>query len=307
MTARTKVSQFRFLLYACVVVFVMCAGCGKHPVRDELARGQANTGLTLATFEGSLQTLSFRDHSFVQGKRLLGGLPKLGAVSPDGQEIAAQLYNFEQRRKPSLGIFGIDGANLREYSDIGVPIEVCWSYNKSELIVNVQDLGESPDPILKILDVSSNSTQEIDVRANVTSQCWSPDGKQIVYEADDTVRVYELGQPKSSVRVLAKGRKPTWSPDGNWIAFFDDDAYYAIRPSGEDRKVLFRLKHPVSAVFWSPDSRFVVYVAEMGLLDGVVIVDAEVYELRVRRLNDNSDDWVSRGVAGGANYQWVSR
>ncbi len=49
----------------------------------------------------------------------------------------------------------------------------------------------------------------------------------------------------------------TWSPDGNRIAFLEADGYYAIRPSGSERKRLANKKDGLKALWWSPDSRFV--------------------------------------------------
>jgi hypothetical protein len=55
----------------------------------------------------------------------------------------------------------------------------------------------------------------------------------------------------------------------------------------------------VSGLYWSPDSRFVAYIYQdsFGL--------TEFYHLMVRRLQDNSDDWVANGVLCCINYQWV--
>ena len=43
-------------------------------------------------------------------------------------------------------------------------------------------------------------------------------------------------------------------------SFFHGETYYAIHPSGEGQKKLFHKPRAVSALFWSPDSRFVAYV-----------------------------------------------
>ena len=144
------------------------------------------------------------------------------------------------------------------------------------------------------------ATEEIDSRATLTSQCWSPDDKKIVYTSGDSVRVYEVGKDKSSAAVLAIGEYPTWSPDGNWIAFLDHDTYYAIRPNGHDRKKLFHHSDVYSPLWWSPDSRIVAYVtlARFALDD--------VYQLRVRRLEDRSDDSVAGGQISSTDFQWVT-
>ena len=164
----------------------------------------------------------------------------------------------------------------------------------------------SPDAELVVMDLGTKVvTEEIEPRAQLTSQCWSPDDKKIVYQADDSIRVYKIGQDKSSVPVIAKGEYPTWSPDGNWIAFLDHDTYYAIRPDGRDRKKLFTHGHVYSALWWSPDSRIVAYITLAGLFEGGFSLDADIDQLRVRRLEDNSEDRVLVGAPGN-NFQWVS-
>lgn len=271
----------------------------KESVLAELTRLEEQYGLTLASFYRGIEIVSFRNRSVIQGKDLQFAYE--GTVSRDGTEVAASLGPF-------LGIAALDGSHVRKYPDTAA-VEECWSYNKSKLLVtaeNVQGGASPPNYSLEILSLDSNSTQQVDVRAQVTSQCWSPDDKQVVYEADDTVRLYDTERKLWSV--LAKGRAPTWSPDGKWIAFLDNDTYYAIRPSGEDRKVMFHKWHAVSGLYWSPDSRIVAYASQAGLLEGVITFDVEEYRLRVRRLADNSEDWVvSVGLAAGSwSWQWVT-
>jgi hypothetical protein len=157
------------------------------------------------------------------------------------------------------------------------------------------------NPSLQIVNVSSGETQEIDSQGLITSQCWSPDGKHLVYEAGENVRVYDVEDKRS--RVLVPGKYPTWSPDGNWIAFLDHGRYSTIRPSGTERHVLFKKWHSQSALWWSPDSRFVAYLSQAGMLEGGFSLDVETYWLRARRLKDNSETRVA-GEYG--DYQWVA-
>jgi Tol biopolymer transport system component len=218
------------------------------------------------------------------------------ASSRDGTEVAAK-YRTRDNMRLRLGIVRSDGSDLREYQDVR-PQDICWSYDKPKLAMTVYK--SPPDTELEVMDLGTKAvTGEINPRAKLTSQCWSPDDKRIVYQASGSVQVYELGQDKSSVRVLGNGEHPTWSPDGNWIAFLDHDTYYAIRPNGQDRKKLFHRGDVYTGLWWSPDSRIVGYVALARLaLD-------DVYQLRVRMLEDNSDDWVAEGQIAGDNFQWV--
>jgi hypothetical protein len=57
----------------------------------------------------------------------------------------------------------------------------------------------------------------------------------------------------------------------------------------------------VSALYWSPDSRFIAYVHQ-----DFFALDVEFYHLMVRRLEDGDEDWVANGVACCIGYQWVT-
>ena len=329
---RTKIatasqcSRVQHLLYWASIPIVLCAvglqnvaarnGVGVHSalhlsgtatkpkgsVRSELIRQQAQTGLTLATEEGGIYVVLFDNRSLIHGARLFSCLSS-GVVSRDGTEVATRCF-LANRLMYMLGIVRSDGSSLREYPEV-IPRDICWSYDKSKLAMTVVRRG-SPDAELVVMDLGTEVvTEGMEPRAQLTSQCWSPDGKKVVYQAEGSVRIYELGKDKSSVLVLAKGEKPTWSPDGNWIAFLDHDTYYAIRPDGHDRKKLFTHSHVYSGLWWSPDSRIVAYLTLAGLFEGGFSLDADIDQLRVRRLEDNSEDRVLSGVPGD-NFQWVA-
>ena len=308
----------------CVVALVMLAQAStRESVRAELIRLQEQTGLSLVSFgggggSGNLDVVIF-DSRHVAEKELLKESVGEGAISSDGSSIA-----FELRRKtgrtfstPSenevpeigsrLGIVHHDGSDLREYPDLGDPYYPCWSFDKSALALSAKNLKQGKDAAqsLQILNLGNGTTEEVEAKGYVTSQCWSPDGKQVVYQADHTLRVYDIQEKKS--RTLTNGQYATWSPDGNWIAFLEDDGYYAIRPSGNERKRLFKKKDALTALWWSPDSRFVAYVSRNRFPEGLWSPLIEQGRLRVRRLEDNAEDWVANFYIEGyvPSFQWV--
>lgn len=261
-------------------------------VREELIRRQAQTGLTLAWVDNNALGRSILTHT------------------PLGSGVRAIM--FKKRTivplKGSLEIFRPDGFSFGEYPEVP-GLGSCWSHDQTKL---VDTMIENPSgrATLEILDLVSKRTHAIaitvDQREYDTSQCWSPDGKQLVYQKDDAVRLYELDNDRSDA--IAKGTDPTWSPDGNWIAFRDRETYYAMHADGSGRKELFH-NHwggAVSALYWSPDSQIVAYVRELGFLQGGAL-DAEVNQLRVRRLDDGSDDRLCPdNVDAAANYRWIT-
>jgi hypothetical protein len=261
-------------------------------VLAELVRLQAQTGLTLAWVDNRIRTESQLRHTEVQG--------------------GVQGVSFKRRAivplTDSLQAFRPDGFTSRDYPELS-GIDECWSHDQTRLASTM--LNHSAGRVsLGVLDLNSKRTREVAInvepRPYVTSQCWSPDDKELTYETEGNVRVYDI--EANRIYALAGGTDPTWSPDGNWIAFRDRDTYYAIHPDGSGRKRLFH-NHwgsAVSALYWSPDSRIVAYVRELGFLQGGWL-DAEVNQLRVRRLEDGSESRLCPdSVDWYANYHWIT-
>jgi WD40 repeat protein len=263
-------------------------------VRAQLIRMQKESGLTIASysFEGP-EAVLFDRRAIVHGTRQSYQNSNSGAVSRDGKEIALLLH-AGQNRRPYLGIVHMDGSGLQEYPEVETPTEMCWSYDQAKLAVTSQDHD------LIVLNLATRSITEIDPRAIITSQCWSPDNEKVVYEAaHGNLRIFTLSEGKC--QGLVTGTDSSWSPDGNWIAYHDGDNYYLIHPSGEGKKILFHKTRAVSGLYWSPDSRFVAYVHQ-----DFFALDTEFYHLIVRRLEDNSEDWVADNVDGNSNLQWIA-
>jgi hypothetical protein len=294
-----KAAAFSLLLV--ISLPVVAVPQSKESVRAELIRLQKQTGLTLASLGFGLNVALFDKRTLVQIPISTGPAIMTGTISRDGTEIIVS--RLRASASDSLELLRTDGSDSRKlpltYAGAMVsPVQsLCWSYDKSRLAVGIH--RGSPELKLEILNLGSGVDQTVapSVKEQI-SQCWSSDDKNIVYEAGDGVRIYEVGGDKSSTLLAPGGKDPTWSPDGNWIAFRDGNTFYEIRPDGQDKRKLLHRRDVYSPLWWSPDSRFVAYIA----LARFAIDD--VYELRVRRLEDNSDDWVAEGQIAG-EYQWV--
>jgi len=182
---------------------------------------------------------------------------------------------------------------------------ICWSYDKSKLLIGSMNAGSSSAP-LQLFDVRSGLAQEIVKIGRVTSQCWSPDNKRFVYESDERLRVYSTEEGRSQ-DLQINGTQTTWSPDGKRIAFLDNDTYYVMDATlANERQALFKKWHAESGLWWSSDSRFVAYVSQAAWFEGGLLAwDSETYVLRVRRLQDNSEVKII-GPAGLESYGWVT-
>jgi WD40 repeat protein len=272
-------------------------------VLDDIVGLQRDQGLTIAWYEDGLYATSFNRRSVIRSVRPSFLTPAMsGAVSLDGTQIAG--YHRDASNRLTLGIVRYDGSDAREYQGIA-PVDFCWSHdNQSIALTNSQGHRTASMEVLNVVTKATRLIQaDVEERWHFSSQCWSPDDKQLVFENGGTTQVYDIESTK--IRDIVKGVDPTWSPDGEWIAFREHDTYYAIRPSGVGRRELFRKKDVTSGLYWSPDSRIVAYVSQAGILEGGVLLDVETYRLRVRRLQDNSEDWVANGVSCCINYQWI--
>jgi WD40 repeat protein len=267
-----------------------------NSAREELAHLQKQTGLTVSVvaYEG-VGILDFEKRAFTFRTLGFKGNGIAGAVSRDGTTVAL----FNTLSNPYSVLVLQPGMDLvREFPGV-VAVPACWSNDNLRLVLI---RGESE---IQILDLASSVLQTLPIadalnEGPINAQCWSPDGKQIVYASTDGyVCVYDLEKHNSTK--LAKGTDPTWPPEANWIAYRGGATYRAIRPSGGGQKKLFHKTRAVSPLYWSPDSRFVLYIHE-----DFFALDVEFYHLMVRRLADGSEESVADvpNVASG-NIQWI--
>jgi tricorn protease-like protein len=301
-------------------------------VRSELIRHHEQTGLSLVSMhQNKTYTVSFAKHKLTEVRTL----PTLGTFikadfSDDGRKIAVAFCREPGLTHPTpystdcpsglvLAVMEADGSHLREYPDFADPYTMCWSHDSSKLALIAEDRrkGEHVPFELQVLDLTTKATQVIAQvpDAFVDSQCWSPDDKQVVYTADNTYNhgvssIYEVDQKMS--HEFSKGTRPTWSPDGNWIALMDCASslsgckYYAVRPSGNERKLLFK-SESATALWWSPDSRFVAYVNTARFFERTPPQQLrEMVRLRVRRLEDGSVATFADFFDGDTmDFQWL--
>jgi hypothetical protein len=283
------------------------AGSVRRPsVRSELAALQTHQGLSLVSYYEDMELVLFKDQSASHfSLPPTSGYSLYGVLSPDATLVVRTVREVQSKRFV-LTSSRLDSTDLRRYPEIGYPVSMCLSNDGSTMALSVQSVQHNPpDNILITLNLNSKATKQVDVRADVSTQCWSPDGNHFVYEADNSVRVYDL--ENGNVHILARGRHPTWSPDGRWIAFLDEDVFYQWSPDGRDRRALFRAKEADSALWWSPDGRIVAYASRTSFLEGRWMFLEETYRLRARRLEDNSEDWVADlGGMAHNNFQWVT-
>lgn len=306
---------------------------GERSLQDELQNLPAEAGISVAMFDhGELSTAPIGYYAKHNWKEV--AIPGAvghsfsyeGMLSPDGT-LAAFPY-WEVNPCPSwktcdleadhhyyLAIVPTDGGGVRKYPQIVLPSEMCWSRDNSKLAMVEQSDNDPHRQLLVFYLASGKADRVVDGKAvGVTPQCWSPDGKQMVYFAGDkesagpgAIRLWDTvaqtsrdlfhGGPDCTRHIVCANPYPTWSPDGEWIAYFHEKAYWAIHPSGEGRKRLFRRSNALSPMQWSPDMHYALYADCCALRDTWRCM-CEIGRVRVRRLADNADVEIS-----GDGYQ----
>jgi len=305
---------------------------GGESVREELTRLQDQKGLALASVHHKKVYVVDFATGTVRAVRTFvkEGAADLGWLSPDGAQIAFSYCPQAEGSPPGsraeqcasageyLAITAADGSGFREYSTLRWPSFGCWSRGNSRLALSAQIVGanEGDGDGLWVLDVKSGAIQGLmpGESAHVASQCWSPDGTEVVYTFNQSpgfqiVRIYNTALGQS--RDLARGGWATWSPDGAWIAFLDrpsspraQSTYYVLRPSGgSEKRALLRTEIGADALWWSADSRFVAYV---GCGDAARVRSCNEMGLWVRRVEDGAEDRLATVADTDVPwFQWV--
>ncbi len=298
-----------------------------HSLRYDLTHMPAETGMSVAMFDdGKLATApmgsSKNDWNDVDIPGAIGhSWSYEGMLSPDGTLAAFPYWevdpcpsvkncDVEANRHYFLAVAHTDGSGVRKYPGIVLPSEMCWTRDNSKVAM-VAHLENDLQPQLVVFELDSGKADRVTdgKKVAVTPQCWSPDGKQLVYFAgekdydrpgvirilDTTTResrelLYDNSEcPKNGFCVSPY---PTWSPDGEWIAYYQEKTYWAVHPSGEGRRQLFRRCGALSPLQWSPDGRYALYADCCSLRDTLRCM-CEIGRIRVRRLADNSDIEIS--------------
>ena len=312
--------RFRYglTLSLCLITSLgsLASGRKKQRVRAELAELQANTGLTLVSVDYfGVDIVSFTKRSWLPVSALHNFKETDGFLSPDGDYLAFNYRAGNSLVSPSwLAIMQRDGVKGREYPEVQNPGHMCWSPDKSSLVLAAFTKAEPKKSGLILLDLLTGGIQPIEANALAETQCFSPDGKQLVYQAEFSVdkrgdhakvKIYSPATGKS--HELTSGLHPTWSPGGG-IAYLDYDSrtYFLIGPADGVKRKLFKNSSAYSALWWSPDSRFVAYSVLCCFLKSLLYV-ADIGRLHVRRLEDQADDWVDEVSWNSGSYGWIQQ
>ena len=198
------------------------------------------------------------------------GLPTL---SPNGERIA--VVKSDGSRPRDLYVMNADGSGgalaivshprASENDDIRA---LAWS-PESDRIAYVYGVA----PHIRVVDARDGTPVPLPQSGDPVPQGlrleWSPDGTELLYEAEDDFWAKPLdGRPaRRVVAIPGPDNSPTWSPDGSRIAFIhaatqEAGGVYVVRRDGTDlRHVAATGTAPIGNVRWKPDGTAVVFEA----------------------------------------------
>jgi len=283
---------------------------------SELVRAQKDQGLGLAsTARGQTYIVDFASRSLGLARDFqFKGSLDYGIVSPDGSEIAL-INRAAINARYTLQISKLDGSDSRNYPELTSPSGMCWSNGNAKIALTANYTNPAGQTLyaLQIMELGSGKTETVDdMNSFTTSQCWSPDGKILVYAKNSVggkqaVLTYDV-QTKQK-KDLATGARASWIPTTDWITYLDcgvearDCAYYAIHADGTGKKPLFKTFAAVSGLSWSPDGRFGAYVSARRKSESKEVS----WRVRVRRFQDNAEDWIANLTdTDPIEFQWTT-
>ncbi len=209
------------------------------------------------------------------------------AISPDGRFLA-----FQRREPTALGgelhMMEIATRQTRMVSDApGSFAQIVWSPDGEELAFTRIYGGGVVAVFLMDAD-GGNLRPLLDETLYHNYPTYSPDGGKIAFSArtgtwpgiTDFMQGHSITRDGQVRRVMElSSTAPVWSPDGRFILlsaqlFYGDpgQVYVIDRENGESQ--LLRVPGNVSEAIWSPDGSQIAFIAHLGQLADVRVMDS---------------------------------
>jgi TolB protein len=214
------------------------------------------------------------------------------AWSPDGSKIA---YVVGSPQLGRIKVADADGKNARFLLDeLGTQREPQWSPDGKQLLFTML---EPRNGCFNIFVVNADGTglkNLTDSNKSSGDPAWSPDGSRIAFVSvapNTPTHLWVMnadgsGQSDVLSRDLAIAVYPAWTPDGKCINFGgpDENGKLQVRqvhPDGTGEMIITPGPRQHSYASWSPDERYLAYVADPGSEAGdLCIYDAITGEHR---------------------------
>lgn len=199
--------------------------------------------------------------------------------SPDGTTIA--FPSNRESEDSDVYLMTADGSNVRRLTDWKTNEYVepgCWSPDGTQ-IAFVSDREGNDDIFVISAEVFRPRLILADSDSNIAFPTLSPDGKQIVYQAETArksgdLRAFDTKTRRSRtlLETATADLAPALSPNGDWIAFHNriegNTEIFLIRPDGSDLKNLTVNAARDVGPAWSPDGTMIAFASNRGANSG---------------------------------------
>jgi len=186
------------------------------------------------------------------------------SITLDGKQVAAARLRGLDPRRVSISVYSIPEKKWTDYVQGTYAGSIAISPDGLKLAFPGQ-CTQQPVRIHVLNRSTGEETLGPDVADCEAVLSWSPDAKQLVFEAgtpDVRIKIWDLRS--NGVKTLGPGRAPAWSPSGEWIAYFYGDGVRAVHPDGTGARTIVELPRAGFIIrrqlefrelpVWSPDS-----------------------------------------------------
>jgi len=209
-------------------------------------------------------------------------------LSGDGTRLGAALYDQRSRTSDIWVIDAARGANQRLTFDPAEDDSPIWSPDGTRIVFSSERSGAA-DIYMKPATGAAPDEVMLHSSTNKTPEDWSPDGRFLLYNAEDPQTAVDLWllpmdgdrTPKSLVQTPAQEGQARFSPDGRWFAYTSDESgarqiyVQPFPPTGAKWQVSTTGGSQPS---WRRDSRELFYLSPDRRLTAVALTTSTAFE-----------------------------
>ena len=239
------------------------------------------------------------------------------SLSPDGTKIAFTTYRYGGWK---IAIADINGDNVRRLTlDPQYAYDASWSPDSKRIVYRriVNKGGAYFRGNGDIYSINVDGTGNVNLSKSdgehARNPAFSPDGKQIVYDAfvGEDLHILLMDQNGDRKRRVPTDGKyafaPSWSPDGKWIAHLRQDSegfvdVWRMKPDGTAAENLTKsaanghnaigdsIQHWQYETHWSPDGNWIAFTADYAEQGNIDIYLVSVKSGQIARLTHHNGD-----------------